>query len=97
MATQPGKLSQFAGKKLSNATYMLADIENQPVIVDKASYIRGDFGSYVTFTATLENGVLMNVRTYAPNVVEAIHNAITEDALPVTATFKNDGRKWVVE
>lgn len=97
MDKTPSKLAQFVGVKVTSNRLQLADIEDQTVIITRCKLTKGDFGNYIDFTATLESGAIVEVRTYNRDVLQSLTMASAADALPVTATFVNENGKWSIK
>jgi len=92
-----GQLLKHALKQAEGVPLRLENIEGQPVRITAVEFSSGSFGSYMTMTVIDENGEALDVMTGAKLIVDALENAVDNEALPCEAKFVRRGRTWLVE
>lgn len=74
----------------------LSDIENESVIIKDVTIADSQYGEYAIMNIERSDKSNASVITSAFYVMEALKRAKDANAYPVTATFKKNGRAWVV-
>jgi len=92
-----GQLLSHAFKQAEGVPLRLEDIEGQAGTITEVEFKSGAFGSYLTMTFVDTDGEAMDVMSGAKLVVDALENAVENDALPCEAKFVRRGRTWLIE
>ena len=92
-----GQLLNHALKQAEGVPLRLENIEGQAVTITSVEFSSGSFGAYLTMTVISGNGEALDVMTGAKLVVDALENAVENEALPCEAKFVRRGRTWLIE
>jgi hypothetical protein len=91
------RLSVFGTKQKDAPIYKsLEDIADKEVTIISVAGLKGDFGNYVVMNIEWK-GEVVQVRTGASFVVDALMDVEAQKAFPVLATFHKTGRLWRFE
>jgi len=91
------RLYDHASKQAEGLPLRLDNIEGQEVTIESVRWNTGNFGPYAVMTLEMPNGEEADVMTSAMLVIDALQNAEDADAFPCQATFKRNGRTWIIE
>lgn len=91
------RLADFYNEAAYPPHRLLEDIADQDVTVLGARFQEGTWGDYAIVGVRLQDKSVVSVVTGASIVMEALHNAISANALPLPAIFTKQGRRWVIE
>lgn len=75
----------------------LEDIGDQEVTVLAVRFRQGGWGEYAFVDVKLPDESVVSIITGASLVLEALHNAISANALPLPAVFTKQGRMWFIK
>jgi len=91
------KLLDHALKQAEGLPLRIQDIAEQSVTITAVRFNSGQFGPYAVMTVVKADGEILDIMTSAMLVLDALDNAVQEDALPVEASFSLKGRTWIIE
>ncbi len=91
------RLSDYRTIDPSERGKSLDTILNAEVTVKDFRLTKGQFGNYAFIDIVTANGEPMTVTTGGIYVMDALVHAKEEEAFPLKATFKKEGRSYIVE
>lgn len=94
--TTTKRLAQFAQREAREGYVKIDDILGLDVVVYDVEFREGDYGEYALFSIEDAKGNTRTVASGAAQVLDALHNAVAADALPVAARFAREGRRIVI-
>lgn len=89
-------LFSHAVKQAEGVPLRLDNIVGEKVTVLGVQFSSGSYGSYAIMQVKDAVGAIVEVMTGAKLVIDALENAVADDALPCEACFIQRGRTWLL-
>lgn len=90
------RLTEFAPEETRSGYVKIDDVLGLDLVITDAEFREGDYGEYVVFQAYDQMDNTYTIASGAGALVNALHNALAANALPVAARFARQGKKIVI-
>jgi len=91
------RLADYGTKDRDAVTLRLEDLGADEVIIQGCDIRQGNWGDFAVLDVLKDTGELVTVITGSLFVLDALKDAIKEEAFPVSVKFFKKGRTWLFE